>query len=104
MASTDHETGSSAGQALSIRPPDLHQPLIPASRYAPSWSGTLSETPFLSAEHRAIFEIVRAAPGWQDAADSHKLYEVAYHNGSVILEIGVDRKSTRLNSSHVALY
>jgi glycosyltransferase involved in cell wall biosynthesis len=75
--------------APTIITPDLHQPLIPASRYAPSWSGSLADSPFLNPEHRSIFEITRMLPGWQDPADSQKLYEAAYHNGSVILEIGV---------------
>jgi predicted O-methyltransferase YrrM len=40
-------------------------------------------------EHRGIFAATKSLPGWQDPADSHKLYEMAYRSGSVILEIGV---------------
>ena len=54
-------------------------------RYRPSWPG--ADT-FLTAEHAAIFERTSALPGWQAPGDSFKLYEMGYHAGDVILEIG----------------
>ncbi len=54
--------------------------------YRPSWSGTAT---FLGPEHEAIWEATKALDGWQEPADSQKLYELAFHAGAVILEIGV---------------
>jgi hypothetical protein len=36
-----------------------------------------------------VWSATKHIPGWQEQADSEKLYEMAYHNGAVILEIGV---------------
>ena len=54
-------------------------------RHRPSWPGAEG---FLSEEHAQIFEKTSHLPGWQTPADSFKLYEMAYHAGDVILEIG----------------
>lgn len=54
--------------------------------YRPSWA---CQQRFLNEEHARIWEATKDLPGWQDAADSQKLYEMAFHNGAVILEIGV---------------
>jgi hypothetical protein len=54
--------------------------------YRPSW-GRSSE--FINEEHSQIFSQTGSIPGWQDCADSEKLYEIAYYNGGVILEIGI---------------
>jgi glycosyltransferase involved in cell wall biosynthesis len=73
-----------------IIPPDLAQPDRHGGGHAPSWSGASGVGgKFINVEHRAVFEATRGLPGWQDPPDSHKLYETAYFNGSVILEIGV---------------
>jgi len=73
-----------------IIPPDMAQPDRHGGIHAPSWSGAgATSGAFLSEEHRGVFEATRSLPGWQDPPDSHKLYETAYYNGSVILEIGV---------------
>lgn len=70
-----------------IQPPELILPdRPPLFRYAPSYPGADG---FLNDEHAGIFEATKTLPGWQDPADSEKLYELACHNGSVILEIGV---------------
>lgn len=53
--------------------------------YRPSWPGAES---FLSAEHAQIYEQTSGLPGWQTPGDSFKLYEMGYHAGDVILEIG----------------
>ena len=51
----------------------------------PSWSGT---EVYLNAEHEKIWELTKPIEGWQLPGDSYKLYEMAYHAGDVILEIG----------------
>ena len=56
--------------------------------HRPSWPGPEADAPFLSAEHRAIFDRTAELPGWQTPGDSFKLYEMGYHAGDVILEIG----------------
>jgi hypothetical protein len=54
----------------------------------PSWSGT---DVYLNAEHRRIGELTEEIPGYQMPGDSYKLYEMAYHAGDLILEIGTYR-------------
>jgi hypothetical protein len=59
--------------------------------YRPSWplpEGAI-DGQFINEEHAGIYEATKDLPGWQDPGDSLKLYEAAYHSGSVILEIGV---------------
>lgn len=53
--------------------------------HRPSWPvpGT-----FISDEHEQIFDKTSGVPGWQTPGDSFKLYEMGYHTGDVILEIG----------------
>lgn len=51
----------------------------------PSWSGT---DLYLNEEHERIWEIAKDIDGWQVPGDAYKLYEIAYHAGDVILEIG----------------
>lgn len=46
------------------------------------------EQNYLTPEHKEIFEKTKHIPGWQLPGDSFKLYEMAYHSGDVILEIG----------------
>lgn len=73
-----------------IIPPDIAQADRHGGVHRPSWSGAAGfGGSFISAEHRGIFDATRALPGWQDPPDSHKIYETAYFNGSVILEVGV---------------
>jgi hypothetical protein len=54
----------------------------------PSWSGT---EVYLNTEHAKIWEMTRDIGGWQEPGDSYKLYEMAFHAGDVILEIGTYR-------------
>lgn len=70
---------------LPILPPDVSYPRDGHHQFRPSWSGA---TGFLNEEHAAIWDQTKAIPGWQHEGDSAKLYEMAYHNGAVILEIG----------------
>ena len=51
----------------------------------PSWSGTER---YLNAEHEKIGEMTEGIAGWQSQGDAYKLYEMAYHAGDVMLEIG----------------
>jgi glycosyltransferase involved in cell wall biosynthesis len=69
-----------------ITPPDLVQAAREHFAYAPSWSASGG---YLNDEHRGIHAATSQYPGWQDPGDSEKLYEMAFHNGAVILEIGV---------------
>ena len=55
------------------------------SRHRPSWT---SVAPFISEEHSSIFEATSHIEGWQVPGDTFKLYEMGYHSGDVILEIG----------------
>lgn len=68
-----------------IRPPDRIYTLQ-ENRYRPSWSGF---EPFINDEHAGIHEAVGDIRGWLGPADALKLYEMAYHCGGVMLEIGV---------------
>lgn len=69
-----------------IKPPDLAHDEREGWAYAPSWSASGG---YINDEHRGIYEATRKLPGWQDPADSEKLYEMGFHAGTVILEIGV---------------
>lgn len=84
--------GMSSG-AFAIRavaPPDLAQPDRDGQGYVPNWLLSPQQGGgFVGDEHRDIYHSTKALPGWQDPPDSQKLYETAYHNGSVILEVGV---------------
>ncbi|MFN0133225.1 MAG: glycosyltransferase [Phycisphaerales bacterium] len=70
---------------LPINPPTLIVPDREGLGHAPSWPSAA----FLSDEHSGIFDATKHLPGWQDPPDSFKLYEMAFHAGSVILEVGV---------------
>jgi len=78
-------------QGTGHQPPVLSYPLdevedpISTDRYRPSWPGFTS---FINAEHAQIFTRTSQLPGWQTPGDSFKLYEMGYHVGDVILEIG----------------
>lgn len=54
--------------------------------HRPSWP---SDDTFVNEEHRGIYEATKHLSGWQAPGDSEKLYEMAFHSGAVILEIGV---------------
>ena len=71
---------------MELRAPDVVNAAEAGAAYRPSWSG---RDGFLCAEHEAIHEATKGLPGWQDVADSQKLYEMAWHCGQVILEVGV---------------
>lgn len=45
--------------------------------------------PYINEEHRGVFARTQHLPGWQDPGDTDKLYELGYHHGDRILEIGV---------------
>lgn len=47
------------------------------------------EQSFVNDEHRQIYETTEQIPGWQVPGDSHRLYEMGYKAGDVILEIGM---------------
>jgi hypothetical protein len=72
-------------------PPALSYPFngemdsVTTDVYRPSWPGAAS---FLSEEHAQIFAQTAQLPGWQTPGDSFKLFEMGYHAGDVILEIG----------------
>ncbi len=72
-------------------PPEIEYPLnqvadhLVMDRHRPSWP--VQDT-FLPEPHAQIFALTGALPGWQMPGDSFKLYEMGYHAGDVILEIG----------------
>jgi glycosyltransferase involved in cell wall biosynthesis len=56
-----------------------------SERHRPSWPAPEA---FLGPEHAQIFAKTSHLPGWQTPGDSFKLYEMGWHAGDVILEIG----------------
>lgn len=44
---------------------------------------------WINEEHKGIYERTKHLPGWQDPGDSAKLYDLGFHHGDFILEIGV---------------
>ncbi len=75
-------------QLIEVHPPTSCFPLQDGGGggYRKSW-GTGSG--HLNDEHARIFSETDALPGWQHVHDTEKLYEMAFHNGGVILEIGM---------------
>jgi len=71
---------------MKIRPLEIAWTHRDGLDYKPSWK---REQLFINPEHAQIWERTKHLPGWQDPADSHKLYEMAYYCGQIILEIGV---------------
>ncbi len=69
-----------------VNAPDVVRDAGEDRAYRPSWSGASG---MLNDEHAGIYDATKDLPGWQDPADSQKLYEMAYHSGAIILEIGV---------------
>lgn len=67
-------------------PPDVSRDSYVDGAYRPSWSGS---THYLNDEHAGIWQATQHLQGWQLPADSEKLYEMAFHSGSIILEIGM---------------
>src|SRR4051794_27816390 len=71
---------------VAVCPPDVTWPMGASSApHRPSWSGAEG---YLNDEHAGVWEACKDIPGWQAPGDSAKLYEMAYHSGAVILEIG----------------
>jgi len=66
------------------RTPDISYPRY-HRQIVPSWTGTER---YLNSEHEKISQLTKAIDGWQSEGDAYKLYEMAYHAGDVILEIG----------------
>jgi glycosyltransferase involved in cell wall biosynthesis len=75
-----------AVQRPQTRPPDVLWQADAGSSHRPSWSGHGAS---LGPEHDGIWDATKDLPGRQERAESQKLYEMAYHAGEVILEIGV---------------
>ena len=58
----------------------------PAGEVArPSWSANPG---YVNDGHRTVYDETKDIPGWQMPADAHKLYEMAYFAGDVILDLG----------------
>jgi len=60
--------------------------MAPGNGYKRSWG---EGDAYLNDEHARIYKETESLPGWQDIRDSEKLYEMAFHNGGIILEIGM---------------
>ncbi len=78
-------------QGTGLNPPVLAYPLPCAGedprmdRYLPSWAGASG---FLSPQHADIFNLTSRLPGWQMPGDTFKLFEMGWHAGDVIMEVG----------------
>ena len=81
-------TGTGFNPPTMLRPRDEHVDTRTMQEHRPSWTCPADTAPFLNREHRAIFDRTADLPGWQTPGDSFKLYEMGYHAGDVILEIG----------------
>ena len=58
-------------------------------RHRPSWSEIENQhAGFISEKHQAVFAQTAHLPGWQTPGDTYKLYEMGFHVGDVMLEIG----------------
>lgn len=71
-----------------LNPPTLSYELTPNDVYRthrPSWP---CDSDYVNNEHAAVYQATSDLPGWQMPGDSEKLYEMGYHAGDVILEIG----------------
>jgi len=69
--------------------PDLRYPERPETldrSIRPSWRANPA---YVNEGHRRVFDETKDIPGWQVEGDAHKLYEMAYFAGDVILELGV---------------
>ncbi len=67
---------------------DLADAKVP-ERHRRSWSWYVSGYgEFITEQHQAIYEMTSHLPGWQTPGDSFKLYEMGFHAGDVMLEIG----------------
>ncbi|HWQ92399.1 MAG TPA: glycosyltransferase, partial [Clostridia bacterium] len=58
--------------------------------WRPSWGGGNGST-FLSDSHEQIGKIALQWEGWPEENECRKIYEMAFHNGGVILESGCGR-------------
>jgi hypothetical protein len=73
------------------RPPTLAYPLDEkmdigsTENHRPSWPINGN---YVNKDHGLIYEATANIPGWQTPGDSFKLYEMGFHAGDVILEIG----------------
>ncbi len=70
---------------LQIIPPTTPWPMVASDGYKSSWGDGES---YVNEQHKRIYKETEKLPGWQEIGDSEKLYEMAFHNGAVILEIG----------------
>jgi glycosyltransferase involved in cell wall biosynthesis len=88
MAGVARTAGLTIGAPVrtTLEPPMIVQPDAPGHPFRPTWH---SAAEFLGDEHRRIHELTADLPGWQDPADSQKLYEMGFRRGEVMLEIGV---------------
>jgi hypothetical protein len=83
MTTVTAGTGVDAKQGTSL------SPLAPARTPIPLEILSNPVPQFVSEEHRQIFELTKNIPGWQVDGDAFKLFELGFHAGDVILELGV---------------
>ncbi|MGL4400514.1 MAG: glycosyltransferase, partial [Luteolibacter sp.] len=77
--------GADKQELVTIKPIEIAWAQSDGLSFRPSWKG---DSRFINSEHALIWDRTKYLPGSQNAVESQKLYEVAYHNGRVILEIG----------------
>jgi len=79
------ETGTGHNPPTLAYPADRADELAATERHRPSWPASEN---FISEAHAQIFALTTQLPGWQRPGDTFKLYEMGYHAGDVILEVG----------------
>jgi len=80
------ESGTGHNPASIVYPLSAsEEKMLGIDKQRPSWPG---HGDFVNDEHKEIYNTTSELPGWQAPGDSLKLYEMGYHAGDVILEIG----------------
>lgn len=79
------ETGTGHNPPTLAWPFNEREDLDSMGRHRPSWP---VPDKFVSDDHRRIVETSAGLEGWQVPGDTFKLFELAWHAGDVILEIG----------------
>jgi len=79
------QRGTGANPPSLIYPFNEREDGAAMERHRPSWP---ADGVFLSEEHAQIFAKISHLPGWQAAGDTFKLFEMGWHAGDIILEIG----------------
>jgi|GEM_PF-599770 len=80
------QKGTGHNPPVTAYPLDAKEDSRRMDQHRPSWP--VHSGVFISPEHAGIVDATSHLPGWQTPGDSFKLYEMAFHAGDVMLEIG----------------